>query len=331
MDKTTDQGFAGNSDSGIGDSVAPSLSSASSSSHDHGTGCNNGSRSSTSGVSSHHSNSTLTSSTGHQNGYTNLHTHHNHAGHSDSGIGGSVGTGRHDDARSSTSGVFSDASNSTFTPGKGQEAGSVPLPDLPGISMIDVFLNDGTTEHRISIDQDRTVRELRTCVQERTSVRPNEQHLSVNVIEGPNRVHTRVLEARDDTSSLRDCRIVHRSRINMRVANRGTPGIWGNTSGRANGHPRTAELVRNTFQVFVQTLNGKTITIDTCSGDTIGELKKKIQERTGDAPQQQALTHAGKPLDQDSATLQQYKIGQRSTIVMNARLRGGCTSERTCE
>ncbi|XP_072170933.1 uncharacterized protein [Diadema setosum] len=328
MDETTAQGYAGNSDSGIGDSVAPSLSSASSSSHAHGTGYHNDSRSSTSGVSSHHSNSTLTSGTGHQDGYTNLHTHHNHAGHSDNGTGGGIGTGRHVDARSSTLGVFSDASNSTFTPGK--EAGSVPLPDLPGISMIDVFLNDGTTEHKISIDQDRTVRELRTCVQERTSVRPNEQHLSVDIIEGPS-VRTRVLEARDDTTSLRDCRIAHSSRINMRVANRGTPGIWGNTSGRANGRPRTAEQTRNTFQVLVQTLNGKTITIDTCSKDTIGELKKKIQERTGDAPQQQALTHAGKPLDQDSATLQQYKIGQQSTIVMNARLRGGCTSERTCE
>ncbi|XP_071488535.1 uncharacterized protein [Diadema antillarum] len=331
MDGNTAQGFAGDSDSGIGDSVAPSLSSASSSSHDHGMEYHNDSRSSTSGVSSHHSNSTLTSGTGHQNGYTNLHTHHNNAGHSDSGIGGSIGTGRHDDARSSTSGVFSDASNSTFT-GRGQDAGSVPLPDLPGISMIDVFLNDGTIEHKISIDQDRTVRELRTCVQEKTSVRPNEQHLSVDVIEGPNRVRTRVLEARDDTSSLRDCSIVHRSRINMRVANRGTPGTWENTSGRANGHPRTAEQARNTFQVFVQTLNGKTITIDTCSEDTrIGVLKKKIQAKTGDAPQQQALSHAGKPLDQDSATLQQYKIGQHSTIVMNARLRGGCTSERTCE
>ncbi|XP_071479499.1 polyubiquitin-like [Diadema antillarum] len=182
--------------------------------------------------------------------------------------------------------------------------------------MINVFLNDGTTDHKISIDRERTVRELRTCVQERTSVRPNEQHLSVDVIEGPNRVRTRVLEACDDTSSLQDCRIVHRSRINMRVANSGT-------AGRANGRPKTAELVRNTFQVFVQTPGGKIITIDTCSEDTIGVLKRKIQAKTCDAPRQQTLTHAGKPLAKDSATLQHNKIGKQSFIAMNIRLVSG--------
>ncbi|XP_071488528.1 uncharacterized protein [Diadema antillarum] len=229
MDETTAQGFAGNSDSGIGDSVAPSLSSSSSSSssHAHGTGYYNGSRSSTSGVSSHHSNSTLTNGTGHQDGGN--HTYLWHAGRSDSGVGQSVGPStssssshRHEyDARSSDSGVFSNHSNSTLTSGKGLGPGTVPLPDLPRISMIDVFLKDGATEHKISIDQDKTVRELRTCVQEKTRVHPSQQHLSVDIMEGPNRVRTRVLEARDDTRSLRDCRIVHRSRINVRIANRG--------------------------------------------------------------------------------------------------------------
>ncbi|XP_072170802.1 uncharacterized protein [Diadema setosum] len=331
MDETTAKGCCGDSDSGIGESVAPSLSSSSSSSYAHGTGYYNGSRPSTSGVSSHHYNSTLTSGTGHQGKGTSTHWESKFAANQKVGIGPSASsslshdhrTGRHNEARSSTSGVFSYASNSAFTPGKGQEACSVPLPDLPGISMINVFLNDGTTDHKISIDQDRTVRELRTCVQERTSVHPNEQHLSVDVIEGPNRVHTRVLEACDDTSSLQDCRIVHRSRINMRVANSGTAGTLGNTSGRANGRPRTAELVRNTFQVFVRTPGGKNITIDTCSEDTIGVLKRKIHAKIGFAPEQQILTHTGKPLDQDSATLQHNKIGKQSFIAMNIRLVAG--------
>ncbi|XP_072171425.1 uncharacterized protein [Diadema setosum] len=230
MDGTNSQGFAGNSDSGIGDSVAPSLSSSSSSSHAHGTGYYNGSRSSTSGVSSHHSNSTLTNGTGHQDGGN--HTYLWHAGRSDSGVGQSVGPStssssshRHEyDARSSDSGVFSNHSNSTLTSGKGlvvkEKARTVP--DLPRISMIDVFLKDGATEHKISINPDKTVRELRTRVQEKTRVHPSQQHLSVDIMEGPNRVvRRRVLEARDDTRSLRDCRIVHRSRVNVRIANRG--------------------------------------------------------------------------------------------------------------
>lgn len=75
-------------------------------------------------------------------------------------------------------------------------------------------------------------------------------------------------------------------------------------------------------QIFVKSINGKSRTLTLNPTDTIGEIKRQLQEKEGIATEEQRLIFAGKNLE-DTRTLKDYNIGAESTIHLVLRVRGG--------
>jgi len=84
----------------------------------------------------------------------------------------------------------------------------------------------------------------------------------------------------------------------------------------------SSTMLRSTYQIFIKTITGKTLTFELEPDMTIEEVKDWIENYEGIPTDQQRLIYAGIQLE-DGRTLSDYKVQNESTVHLVLRLRGG--------
>merc|ERR1711920_162746 len=77
------------------------------------------------------------------------------------------------------------------------------------------------------------------------------------------------------------------------------------------------------MQIFVNTLNGRTIVLEVEALETVEQVKSKINDEIGIPSMMQGLNYAGKQLCDDK-TLVESGVMKESELYLEMNMRGGC-------
>ena len=95
-------------------------------------------------------------------------------------------------------------------------------------------------------------------------------------------------------------------------------------SERATGSQKPGS---NSFQIFVKSLTGWTHTFEVVPHETVGALKRRMQDRELCDARMARLLYSGIELEDNEETMGYYGIAKESTIHLVYRLRGGMMHE----
>ncbi|KAH9500506.1 hypothetical protein Btru_072102 [Bulinus truncatus] len=118
------------------------------------------------------------------------------------------------------------------------------------------------------------------------------------------------------------------SNSSHRIADSGMGSLTGGDSQlpkeRLDTSTRTQEWINTSeFEVFVKTLDGKTVTIKVEEDEEVVSFRKKVEEKTKVPESQQYLLSAGGRKLIDGERINKYDIKKHSTVYCQGRLRGG--------
>ncbi|KAJ1485974.1 ubiquitin-related domain-containing protein, partial [Baffinella frigidus] len=76
------------------------------------------------------------------------------------------------------------------------------------------------------------------------------------------------------------------------------------------------------MQLFVRNLEGATIVVDASPGDSVHDVKARLEQRDGVPAHQQRLAYGGRELE-DERSLEESGVDREATLHVLLRLRGG--------
>lgn len=158
--------------------------------------------------------------------------------------------------------------------------------------MQQIFINTGDKHLNIDLEIDYRIKDIKSKINDELQINNDNYNLCFS---------GKVL---DDSLKLLDYDIESHSIINV---------IFKMNGGGPDG---------STKQIFIKTLQGKTLTLDVSDNDSIASIKNKIFEKEGIPIEQQRLVFNGKQLE-DNQTIADYNIEENSNIHLVLRLRGG--------